>query len=425
MRSRQDELVTGVRRHEVRPALGAPDAGTAGQVPAAFSERLGIYVDDVLYVGREVGDRVLSTDCAFFLFASEVGDRFAATVLFGRTLDGGRGEHRLPASTDLVALPYYRDLHSVRQAARAVPGTVRGFWRGLDHVDIVWVFGPNPFAVVLAALGVVRRRRVVLGVRQDSFQYFRTRLGARRAAAALAVAWGLDRIWRGLARRLPVTVTGAELARAYSPRAHEMIVGLVRKHEIAGRPLEHDWSGEISLLTVGRLDVEKDPFLTVELLGRLEAMYPGRFRLVWLGSGPMETALRARIAALGLGGRIELRGYVPFGPRLLAFYRDAHALVHVSLTEGVPQSIVEALACGTPVVASSVGGIPAALEHGRAGLVVPPRDAEALAAAVVRLADDAGLRCRLAERGLALARRMALEDESERVARFLNGRRQQ
>ncbi len=411
--------MAGARRRAVRPACGADDPGAARQAPAAFSERLGIYVDDVLYVGHEVGDQGLSTDCAFFLFASEVGHRFAATLLFGRALDGGRGEHRLPVSTDLVALPFYRDLHSFRQIARATPGTVREFWRGLEGVDIIWVFGPNPFAMALATLAVARRRRVVLGVRQDSFQYFRARLGTRRASAALAVAWGLDRIWRRLARRLPVTVTGAELARAYGPRVHDMTVGLVRKHEIAESVLERDWSGEITLLTVGRLDVEKDPLLTVDLLGRLEAAYPGRFRLAWLGRGPMEAAVRARIAELDLGDRVELCGYVPFGPKLLAFYRGAHALVHVSLTEGVPQSIVEALACGTPVVASSVGGIPSALEHGRAGLLVPPRDAEALAAAVVCLAEDAGLRRRLAERGLALARRRSLEDESERVARFL------
>ena len=112
-------------------------------------------------------------------------------------------------------------------------------------------------------------------------------------------------------------------------------------------------------------------------------------------------------------------GYVPFGPDLLGLYRDAHAFVHVSLTEGAPQVLVEALASGTPIVATDVGGVRAALDGGGAGLLVPPSDAEALAAAVLRLADDSALRSRLIAHGLELARTRTLEVEAARVADFL------
>ncbi len=396
-----------------RPVL-APVAG------AASPEVLGIYVDDLFFVSEVEGEELISTDCAFFLFASEVGRRFAGTVVFARARADGTGEHTLPHGTRLIGLPYYRDLRRLRQVRRAFVGTLRAFWHGLEGVDIIWVFGPNPFSIVFVALALIRRRRVVLGIRQDSFEYFRTRVGRRRAHPTLAVAWTLDRLWRVLARRLHATVVGAQLARAYGPRALDITVSLISKDEIARALPNRDWRGEITLLTVGRIDVEKDPFLTVEVVARLQAAQPDRFRLVWLGRGPLEEPVRARIGELGLAGCVDLCGYIAFGPKLLALYRSAHALVHVSLTEGVPQTIVEALACGTPVVASSVGGIPDILDHGAAGLLVPPRRADAFAEAVLRVSEDEALRRRLVERGLALARARTLEDESERVARFLS-----
>jgi len=67
--------------------------------------------------------------------------------------------------------------------------------------------------------------------------------------------------------------------------------------------------------------------------------------------------------------------------------------------EGIPVALMEAMACGLPVVASDLSGIPELVEDGRTGILVPPGDAEALADALVRLAGDAGLRARMGEAG--------------------------
>ncbi len=391
----------------------APDADVA------LRNALGIYLDDVFFVDDSQRGTVISTDCAFALFAAEVGLQFHRTVIFGRARTDGTGAHTLAPGARLVGLPYYRDLRQLRRVVGTSIAAARAFWRGLDDVGTVWVFGPNPFSIVFVALALLRRRRVVLGIRQDGLEYFRARIGNGRVRPALAVAWTLDRLWRLFARRLDATVVGSELARAYGPRALAFTVSLVSKDDVVRTPPARDWSREITLLTVGRIDVEKDPFLTLELMARLEAAHPGRFHLVWLGRGPLEEVVRRRVDELGLSSRVDLRGYVPFGPELLALYRSAHVLVHVSLTEGIPQTVVEALACGTPVVASSVGGIPDILDRGAAGLLVPPRRVEALAEAVLRLTDDGGLRLRLVERGLAIADARTLEGESARAASFL------
>ena len=135
----------------------------------------------------------------------------------------------------------------------------------------------------------------------------------------------------------------------------------------------------------------------------------------------MEEAIRERAAELGVTDRINLIGFVPFGPELLDLYRRAHAFVHVSMTEGVPKVLVEALGCATPIVATDVGGVRDVLDDGRAGLLIPPADLPALVAAIRRMSSDAALRERLVLRGLELAQELTLETQSQRVAGFIAG----
>ena len=153
-------------------------------------------------------------------------------------------------------------------------------------------------------------------------------------------------------------------------------------------PVKRDWEGEITLLTVGRVDREKNPLLLVECMAAMDQAEPGRYRLQWVGDGPLVEAVRERAATLGVESRIDQLGHVPFGPRLLELYRRAHVFVHVSLTEGTPQVLVEALASGTPVIATDVGGVRRALDGGRAGVLVPPGDRDALAGAIGRMCAD-------------------------------------
>jgi hypothetical protein len=79
-----------------------------------------------------------------------------------------------------VRLPDYGSLRRLPAVARAAVRTTGAFWRGLAEVDVVWAFGPQPFELLLVTLGLLRRKRVVLGVRQDTPAYFRARLPSAR-----------------------------------------------------------------------------------------------------------------------------------------------------------------------------------------------------------------------------------------------------
>jgi glycosyltransferase involved in cell wall biosynthesis len=392
--------------------------------PPNERQRLGVYVDDVYRVREEAEGRTISVDRAFLLFVCEVGLYFDRLVLFGRTLRTNElSDYVLPASVELAELPHYSKLSLIREVVRASLGTFTGMWRGLRRVDKVWVLGPHPFSLILIALAIIQRKSLVLGVRQNTLAYYRARLPSNAWRPILGGIWLIDVAYRLLARVIPTTVVGREIARHYSA-GHSvltMTASLVRAEEIADAPPIRTWENQITLLSVGRVEPEKNPLLLVEALARLNGQFPDRFRVIWLGRGELEADVRRRAEELRVSDAFVLRGYVPFGDELFRLYRDAHVFVHVSLTEGLPQVIVEALAAGTPVVATDVGSVADALDGGRAGLLVPPGDVDALVAAIRRIVTDAHLRNRLVARGLELARNRTLEAQAERVARFIAG----
>lgn len=375
--------------------------------------RLAVYTD---YVYRRAGG-VIYAERAFALFLAALAPHVEHLTLIGRLAPGdGEARYALPSELELAALPHYSSLANPVAALRSLAGSLGQMWRALDDVDVVWALGPYPHAIALTLVALARRRTVVLGVRQDWPRYVRMRRPGRRwmHVAADALEW----IWRRLGRRLPVVAVGPELSANYShsPAVLDLSVSLVPAATI-GLPAEpRDYSGELRILSVGRLEEEKNPLLLADILARLNARTP-RWRLLICGEGDLAPKLTARLDALGQGDRAQLLGYVGMGRELLDLYRGSHALLHVSWTEGFPQVLIEAFATGLPVVATAVGGVAAGV--GPAALLVGSGDQEAAAAALERIAGDSELRERLGEAGLRRARELTLEAQIERLAAFL------
>jgi glycosyltransferase involved in cell wall biosynthesis len=390
--------------------------------------RLGLYVDASIRSTEEGGrERLYRGPGAFgfMLFAAAVGSHFERFALIARaTEDEAETPNPLPDGIELLPLPYYASLRQVGRVILAAPRTVAGMWRALDDLDAVWVSGVHPLGLALVALARIRGRRAVLLIRQDSLEYFRARLPSGRWRPLMAPIRLLDWCFRALARRLPTTVVGPDVARSYrAPRANvlEMRINLFERAQLASGPSVAGWDGPVELLTVGRIDPEKNPMLAAEMLAELERTDPGRYRLTWVGEGPLAEELRTAAERLGVSDRLTLAGFVPFGDQLRRRYRDANALVHISLTEGLPQVLFEAMSSGLPIVATEVGGVGEAIGGGDAALLVPPGDAVALADAVRRLAAEPSLRTSLAQRGLEIAGSATLERQSAAVAGFIRG----
>ncbi len=152
---------------------------------------------------------------------------------------------------------------------------------------------------------------------------------------------------------------------------------------------------EFRLGHVARLESVKNQRLLIESFARVAAA-EAEVILMIAGDGPLRGDLQAQADRLGLSDRVRFAGEVKDIPRWL---QQLDAFVLSSDAEGTPMSILEALSTGVPVVSTAVGGIPDSLDNGRAGILVPPGDASALASAMLTVVRDTDQRAALAARG--------------------------
>ena len=145
-----------------------------------------------------------------------------------------------------------------------------------------------------------------------------------------------------------------------------------------------------TVAAAGRLTRQKALTAALEAIARTNGV-----SLVVAGEGPERQSLERSAAALGVEDRIRFAGPLA-RDEVLTLFRAADAALLTSAWENLPHSVVEALAVGTPVVATAVGGVPEVVRDGENGLLVRAGDVQAIAEAIGRLAEDESLRTTLA-----------------------------
>ena len=179
------------------------------------------------------------------------------------------------------------------------------------------------------------------------------------------------------------------------------------------RPPEYA-ADAFNLVVVGRLDTVKGQRVAIEALAA--AQDSPLWRLYLVGEGPDQAALQALARARGVAGRVRFLG---FRRNAYDFIAHSDLLLMPSLHEGLPYTLLEAMALGTPVVASGVGGVAEAMRHDATALLVPPGDARALACAVAALHADPARRARLSAQARRLqAEAFSLQAMAERYLRI-------
>src|SRR5919107_1823568 len=218
--------------------------------------RLGVFSD----IRYRIEDDTLSTHQAFVQFVTSLPPRVEEVVLFGRLdPEPGRSHYVIPQeSVRFVPLPDYPRVTAVASQLRQLRTTRAIFRRELSALDAVWMFGPHPMAVALALTARRNRTPLFLGVRQEYVPYVAGRLPSKRWAWAIAAAWGLEHMFRRLARNAPTVAVGAAIANAYRGGPAPVLMtgfSLVRQSDIVS-PAEADarnWDDRLRLLSVGRL----------------------------------------------------------------------------------------------------------------------------------------------------------------------------
>jgi glycosyltransferase involved in cell wall biosynthesis len=158
-----------------------------------------------------------------------------------------------------------------------------------------------------------------------------------------------------------------------------------------------DWAGGLPLAgMVSVLRPQKDPIRAVHAMARLasEGTPPGRLAIV--GNGPMEDAVREEIKRLGVREHVR---WFPYEGSVDPYLAALDVFVLPSAWEALPLSLLEAMSCGLPIVATAVGGTPEAVEDGVTGRVVPHGDEAALAGALRDVLSDPTARILMGEAG--------------------------
>ncbi len=279
---------------------------------------------------------------------------------------------------------------SARSYAWTLGPAVKSVTRGGDVVLTAWLY-PDAVAVERALRGG-GRRLWAMALGSDTFHLD----GGGRRKAVLAATRGMDglvAVCQPLADRL--RRAGVEASRVYTiENGVDASRFRFRHRGEARRELERrfpgaPWAGNPAakiVLFVGNLVRVKGPDLMLEAFARLvNTAGDEHLRLAMVGDGPMQRTLRRRARALGIDGRVTFAGARPHD-EIPLWMNASDCLCLTSRSEGMPNAVTEALACGLPVVARDVGSCRTMLERlDGARVVTGDGDAAALAAAVNEL----------------------------------------
>ncbi|QEH34221.1 GDP-mannose-dependent alpha-(1-6)-phosphatidylinositol monomannoside mannosyltransferase [Aquisphaera giovannonii] len=268
----------------------------------------------------------------------------------------------------LLGVPYVA--MGIRSAARLA---------GLLHFDVIHAHWPFPHGPIAAAARYAGGAPVVMNSHGAEFALAR-RKGWVRPLLRNALA-GADRLICNSSH------TAAEVKRLSGRDSVVIPYGST----VEARPTPLPRNEVPRILFTGRLIQRKGVEYLLRAMPAILARRPAILQIT--GSGDQRESLEALATSLDLGGSVEFHGFVS-NERLDALYAGCDVYVNPSIvddrgdTEGLGVGPIEAFAHGRPVVASDVGGIPDVVRHERTGLLVPEKDPEALAGAILRLLDD-------------------------------------
>lgn len=287
----------------------------------------------------------------------------------------------------------------------AQPWILRRIGADLVHgpVNVIPLLSPCPTVTTIHDLSFVRFRYLLRPSRR-LYQLVMTRLSAQHARRIITIsahtANEIVRLFHISRERIDVIHHGVDPS--FHPRPVEDIAAFRHRRELPDR----------FVLVVGTLEPRKNHTKLVEAFSRI---HDSGAKLVLVGGkGWLYQDLFAKVEILGLGERVIFAGYVP-NNELPLWYNAATALAYPSLYEGFGMPILEAQACGTPVLTSNIP--PMTEAAGDAALLISPTDVEALAAALQRLLTETSLQQELKERGLAHAKQFSWRHTAQETAR--------
>jgi glycosyltransferase involved in cell wall biosynthesis len=258
-----------------------------------------------------------------------------------------------------------------------------------QNADLMHIITPDPSAMVMIRAGYEAGVPVIyqeLGLPYhppDFASYYREFTSVLRLCSEVAA----------LSPKL------LEYCRETLPISNRLSVLPIMSEEISnGRSAPHQANGHVKFGFAARLEELKGPTILMEAFAATRDHVPG-VRIKLAGEGSERKKVTALARSLGFADHYDYNGIYNRPEERTSFMHDLDVFVMPSFTEGTPNSIVEAMANGKPIIASAVGGIPDMINHD-SGILVLPGDARALAKAMILLAKNPDLRRQMGQAAL-------------------------
>lgn len=283
-------------------------------------------------------------------------------------------------------------VRGIRALFRLAP-YLRTLWRATRDADVVHVMANSGWAWHLFAAPAVwiarlRGRPAIVNYRGGGAEAFLAhqslliRPTLRRASRVVVPSRFLERVFRARGVATEIVPNIVDLA-----RFHPGERGVAGAHIVVARNLE---------------DVYDIP-TALRAFAHVRERHP-QARLTVVGSGPARGALERIVDELGLRATVTFTGRLD-NERMADVYESANLALNPSRVDNMPISLLEAMASGVPIVSTNAGGIPDMVDDGKTALLVPIGDAQAMAAAALRVLDDRELARSLRSAGIEAARR--------------------
>lgn len=345
-----------------------------------------------------------ATDGGFPFQMAALSELFDRTTLVlprraGPPPDGLRPLTGHNLSVAAISEPRGRDLLRKLSLAAWLPLSLPALWRVAGEADAVHAVVPGDIGALGVVLALARRKRLFV---RHCGTWGRPVTLADRALRRLLVA---------IAARHVVFATGggSELPEPGRPEIGWIFSTTLTEAELAELPRAEPWrpGQPARLVAVGRLTRGKNVASAIRALAEIRADHPGA-TLDVLGHGPELGTLEALAAGLGLAEAVTFHGNVAHED-VMAKLGASHLLVFPTrVAEGFPKAVLEAMACGVPVLAAAVSVIPELLGEGR-GVLLDGTTPEAVAAGLRRALSDADALAAAAEASRRHAARFSLE----------------
>ena len=373
-----------------------------------------------------LNNQTYSTDEAFVKFVTSFHRYFDEIIFCDAVIrDETSRPYRLdPATSRVCPLPYFSLYSSWKDMWAILPKVCHVVTRNIHDWDVVWLQAPHPISLILACICMKWRKPFFLFIRQNLRVYVGHRNSGIRRRLAIWVAALLEHLFGFLFRRTLTFAVGKDLfhiQKKRGKRVYPVEVSLVSEQDIVpvARNQIPENRGNVKLLYVGRLDPEKGLAYLIRALHLLLRDSDTKATLQLAGAGPEEPKLRLQVDRLGLSRNVTFLGYVDYGADLFDVYKNNDIFILPSLTEGCPQVLFEAMACGIPIVATKVGGVPYLINDEENGLLVDLQSSTQIVEAVLRLVNEPELGKRLVTKGLSTVRNHTIEVQTQRMMAYV------